>query len=140
MKIEQQTRAVNKLEASNDEINSLEKKNYEENLQSEANNYDETSPMRADLSHKIMKAEADLMQARRDAEKAFNDLKAITVGNKKLSEEYSKIDNDEKLKELINKSTKSSILDLDELFNNFDSLDGISKLALSLCFSSSIIL
>ena len=78
--------------------------------------------------------------AKKDEEIAGANVKLrgeIEIG-KKSSLEISKLDNSE-VEKTINEK-KSSIFNLDELLTNFESLNGISKLAFTTLFSSSVIL
>nr|WGO76445.1 hypothetical protein [Lentinula edodes] len=66
--------------------------------------------------------------------------KAIEKGVN-FSKDISKEKDDSKILELINENVKkSTMFDLDELLTSFESLSGISKLACTMLFSSSIIL
>ena len=64
----------------------------------------------------------------------------INIGVKFSSSLAKEKDEDKILAIVNNDVNKSSVLDLDQLYNNFDSLNGIQKLMLTLLFSSSLIL
>ena len=105
------------------------------------NLYKESSPEHKSILEEIRKAEntRDINKLLFDRE--LTNLTGSMENSRKLAHQYSKYE-DEKIKELINDSIKkSSLFDyLDELFSNFDSLNGVSKLAFTMVFSSSIIL
>ncbi len=72
-------------------------------------------------------------------DKAKNTMQKNIAKGVKFSKEVSNENNESKILEMINEK-KSTIFDLDDLLANFDSLNGISKLACSMILSSSIIL
>lgn len=90
----------------------------------------------------IIKEEANLQGIIREELQAEAELKKDIARGSNFSLEINKKNNDSKIIEKINQDDiqKSTFFGLDELFNNFESLSGLSKLLCTIILSSSIIL
>jgi hypothetical protein len=98
-----------------------------------------TESNKIEIQDKLRNQESrmDLLQLE---EKRINDEIRKSIDNGvKFSKEVTNEKDESKILEMINEKNKS-IFDLDSLLSSFESLNGISKLAFTMIFSSSIIL
>lgn len=119
----------------------FEKSNLMKEIEATKENENLLSIAAIDINEEILrKLETTTNNLERSEEGVLSELKKSIEAGTKFTNSISKENNDIEILKMINDVKKSSVFDLDEILTRFESLDGISKLAFVITFSSSIIL
>lgn len=92
--------------------------------------------------YELQRLNVKLQEAEHKVKRAVSETNPEVAKAKKYNEDISKVTDEQELLELINNINKSSIFyfDLEELWNRFDALDGLTKVVYSMMFSNYLIL
>jgi len=119
----------------------FEKSNLMKEIEATKKNANFSSIADRDNNEEILrKFETRKNNLERSEEGVLSELKKSIEAGTKFTNSISKENTDIEILKMINDVKKSSVFDLDEILTKFELLDGISKLAFVITFSSSIIL